>query len=624
MKRALLITIFLFASILSYAQIPVLKSIVYDFDGLDIGQTDLPDGDYKNFDLIYQVAANPLSSSDVLGDRVLKLDLNWTSGKGTFGKGISRYIELNVAADHFNFYCYNPLSNYASATVDIAIQEDDNSNNNYDNASDDQWSNTISIPRSSGWQLISVPLNLFVDVNAGGNGIFDMGYTGNAGKVFTVSLTFKKATTTVNPESYFIDMLCFSEGTLPTGNTTLDLPPKNISDHCLLGCLAYKSPADSVPVEVEGLFPSGNNKLKYVNIFVPYAHSGTIPSAFPGTSVQVLLNNGYTPMITWEMIFSSYAPLDPVQPRLAQILAGDFDSYFDSFADKIIAYNDTILIRLFHEFDGDWYPWSIALNNQDPNQLINAFRYIVDHFRARGAAKVKWIWSPNSLPNPSLAFNWAVNAYPGDNYVDMVATSIYNHPFPGSPPWRSFRSLLSETYYYLTEYFPDKPFFICEVACRERYNAEVVSSQIKAEWMCQMNKDLQSYFSKTRALIFFSKIKEHDWRINSSFAAQEAVRTCIWEDSHYSEEALSVSFPENPDQYRIYPNPFTNEITIALETMPGLKAEGSLKVYDIMGKKVGSYIINDKITFGNELPRGIYLLDLTNESNSKKIKVVKR
>jgi len=624
MRSALIHSCFLFVTLLSYGQSPVLKSIIYDFDGLDIGQTDLPDGDYKNFDLTYQVAANPLNSSDVLGDRVLKLDLNWIIGKGTFGKGISRYIELNVSADHLNFYCYNPLSNNASATVDIDIQEDDNTDNNYNNASDDQWTSTINIPRSPDWQLISVPLNLFADVNAGGNGIFDIGYTLNAGKIFAVSLTFKKASSTVNPESYFIDMLCFSEGILPIGTTALELPPKNNSDHCLLGCLAYKNPADSVPVEVEGLFPAGSTKLRYVNIFVPYAHSGTNPSAYPGTSVQTLLNNGYTPIITWEMIFSSFAPLDSVQPRLAQIIAGNFDSYFDTFADNVKLYNDTILIRLFHEFDGDWYPWSIALNNQDPNQLISAFRYIVDHFRARGATKVKWIWSPNSLPNPSLAYNWAVNAYPGDSYVDIVATSIYNHPFPGSPPWRSFRSLLSETYYYLTKYFPDKPFFICEVACRERYNAEAVSSQTKADWICQMNKDLQSYFSKTRALVFFSKIKEHDWRINSSLAAQEAVRTCIWEDSHYSDEPLTIAFPAKPDPFKVYPNPFTNEINIVFESMPGLKNEGFLIVYDIMGKKVGDYRFNEKITFGNGFPPGIYILDLTSKGYSKKVKLVKQ
>lgn len=623
MKRAVIISVYFLLIIRCFGQAPRLKSIIYDFDGLDIGQTDLPDGDYNNFDLTYKIVANPITASDVLGDRVLQLDLNWTSGKGEFGKGITKYIELDVSSDCFNFYCYNPVSNYASAVVDISITEDDNVNDVYDESFDDKWNKTITIPQSSVWQLITVPLSAFLDINTGGNGIFDAGYTGNRGKVFTIGLTFRKAISSGSPEKYFIDMLCFSQGALPTGNTSLDLPLKSAEDHCRLGSLAYRAPADSVPNEIESLFPSVN-KLRYINIFMPYSHSGTVASTFPETPLQGLLDNGYTPIITWEMMYTAYPPLDPVQPTLNQLTTGFFDAYIDTFADKVRLYSDTILIRLFHEFDGNWYPWTTAVNYQDPNDLILAFRYIVDRFKARGTTNVKWIWSPNSAPSPDAAYNWLVNAYPGDSYVDIVATSIYNHPLPGVPPWRSFRSVLAESYYYLTNYFPTKPFFICEAACRERYGTELSGSQTKAEWICRMDKDLQSYFSKTRALIFLSTNKEHDWRINSSFAAQEALRTCLWEDAYYTEQPLTVSDLQNPDPYKIYPNPFTNEINIAIEALQGSKTNFKGKVYDIMGKEVGDYIINKKMAIGNNLSAGVYILELTKEGYSKKIKIIKQ
>ncbi|MES2397105.1 MAG: glycosyl hydrolase [Bacteroidota bacterium] len=623
MKRAIIISLYFLLIIRCFGQAPRLKSIIYDFDGLDIAQTDLPDGDYNNFDLTYKIVANPITASDVLGDRVLELDLNWTSGKGEFGKGITKYIELDVSSDRFNFYCYNPLSNYASAVVDVTITEDDNANNVYDASFDDKWNKTINIPQSSVWQLITVSLSALLDINTGGNGIFDAGYTGNRGKVFTIGLTFRKSISASSPEKYFIDMLCFSQGALPTGNTILDLPLKSAEDYCRLGSLAYRSPADSVPNEIESLFPSVN-KLRYINIFMPYAHSGTVASAFPGISLQRLLNNGYTPIITWEMMYTAFPPLDPVQPNLNQLTTGFFDAYIDTFADKVRLYSDTILIRLFHEFDGNWYPWATAVNNQDPNDLILAFRYIVDRFRARGTTNVKWIWSPNSSPSPNAAYNWLVNAYPGDNYVDIVATSIYNHSLQGVPPWRSFRSVLAESYYYLTNYFPNKPFFICETACRERYATEFSGSQTKAEWICQMDKDLQSYFSKTRALIFLSTNKQHDWRINSSVAALEALSICLWEDTYYTELPLTVSDLQNPDLYKIYPNPFTNEINIAIEALPGSKTSYMGKVYDIMGKEVGDYIINEKMAIGNSLSAGVYILELKKEGYSKKIKIIKQ
>src|SRR5438270_2522201 len=93
----------LLLSLFSHGQ-SYLKSVIYDFDGLDINQSDLPDGDYKNNDLTYRVAANPLAPSDVLGDRVLELNLNWQHGSGEFGKNISRFIELNSSSDRLNFY----------------------------------------------------------------------------------------------------------------------------------------------------------------------------------------------------------------------------------------------------------------------------------------------------------------------------------------------------------------------------------------------------------------------------------------------------------------------------------------------------------------------------------------
>src|ERR1700747_3530138 len=93
---AIILLIFLWSNPF-YGQL--LKSVVYDFDGLDIGQTDLPEGDYCSNDLTYEVSANPLSANDMLSDRVLKLNLNWTSQQETFGRGISRYIEFNPAQD---------------------------------------------------------------------------------------------------------------------------------------------------------------------------------------------------------------------------------------------------------------------------------------------------------------------------------------------------------------------------------------------------------------------------------------------------------------------------------------------------------------------------------------------
>jgi hypothetical protein len=516
----------------SFAQ---LKSIVYDFDGLHIDQTNLPDSDYKLNDLTYKIAANPIESKEVLGDRVLRMNLNWNSGNGSFGRKIERYIELNPTSDILNFYFYNPLSNNQDATVDVLISEDDDQSNFYDYNKDDLWIKKLTLAKGSAWQLISIPLSNFLDSNTGGNGVFDATFSGNKGMVLKVEFKFNKNSTSLSNAVFYIDMICFSDGNLPTGATVFDLPSKKESDYCLLGAYASAKP-ELIPGVIENVFPSSpEKKLKYVNWFIQFATDGTTTAkSLPGKEVQSLLDNGYRPIITWEPLFRGYDRLDPVQPSLDKIINGNYNSYIDAFGDKLKSFDDTVIIRLMHEFDGDWYPWSLVENGHDPNKYIAAFRKVVDRVRARGATKVLWMWCTNGDYFPRRSYNFIVNAYPGDNYVDIVATDIYNNHTPTElPDWKSFKLKAVETYYYLSKYFPQKPLFVCELGCRERYSTENTSSEKKAAWLARMDKELQSNFSKVRALVFFSSFVVYDWRVNSSSATINSIASNIWNDDYY-------------------------------------------------------------------------------------------
>jgi hypothetical protein len=515
-----------------------LKSIVYDFDGLNINQTDLPEGDYRVRDLTYRIAANPLTASDMIGDRVLKLNLTWSTNYGAFGRGISRFVEFDPNADRLNFYFYNPASNNQNAVFDVVIMDDDDYSNSYQLATDDTWKKSMILPVSSVWQYISIPLKDFTDMNSGGNGIFDIAFTGNKGMLLTTEFRFTKPFSGASNAVFYLDMINFSEGPLPTGATVFDLPPKNASDYCLLG--AYNNEARGQeylsPGHVESLFPSNpGKKLKYTNWFFHWGIDGTpVPKQIPGNEVQILLNNGYTPIITWEPMFLGYDRLDPVQPRLQNIINGEYDAYIDNFANKMKTYTDTVIIRFMHEFEGDWYSWSLAHNGQDASKYVAAFRHVVDRFRARGATKVKWMWCVNSDYYPYKHFNWVVPAYPGNSYVDIIATDIYNNHYPTALPWwRSFRWQTTESYYYLTKYFPTKPLYICEVGCRERFSSEDPSSESKGAWYARMDKELQSEFRKVRALIFFNSAPDQNWFINSSASALQSLTDNIWNDNYY-------------------------------------------------------------------------------------------
>jgi hypothetical protein len=622
MKRSVLAAFLIVVQQFCFAQIPRLKSVIYDFDGLNIGETDLPDGDYKNGDLTYHAAATPLVSSDVLGDRVLQLDLNWSSGSGEFGKDVSRFIDLAVSVDRLNFYFYDPLSNPNDSLLQIFITEDDNSNNVYEYALDDKWIYTTTIQRQANWQLFSIPLSSFTDENSGGNGIFDVGYSGTGSRFGTIGFVFTKTSSGAIPATFYMDMISFSEGLLPTGNSILGLPAENTSGKCMLGALANNDFPDATPDTINNLF--SKHKLTFVNWFLDYSKTGTTANAIPGDEVQHLLDNGYTPVITWEMMYEQYSRLDPVQPRLNQLLAGIFDNYIDDFADKIKSYNKTVIIRIFHEFDGNWYPWSLTENDSDPNKYISAFRYVVNRFRARGTENVQWMWCVNAEPKPYVDYNWIIEAYPGDSYVDIVATDIYNHPDLGTPAWKSFRYTLAESYYYLTKYFPDKPFYICEVASRERYSSEPLSSQTKGEWICQMSRDLKSYFGKTKALIFFSLQKEHDWRVNSSFQSLSAVTDCVWNDNYFGAGRATVTSEETT--LNAYPNPFIDEITLAINELPDVSESYEIRIFSILGEKLNhwqGYQKGELYIAGREFSPGMYIIEFKNGSYSSKVKVIK-
>ena len=83
-------------------------------------------------------------------------------------------------------------------------------------------------------------------------------------------------------------------------------------------------------------------------------------------------------------------------------------------------YPDAI-IRLGWEFDGDWMPWS-AVGNEA--LWANAYRHAHDVMKS---------------VSPSLRFDWTgdpgytqneVSAYPGDQYVDIIGSDVYDQP-PG-------------------------------------------------------------------------------------------------------------------------------------------------------------------------------------------------
>lgn len=213
------------------------------------------------------------------------------------------------------------------------------------------------------------------------------------------------------------------------------------------------------------------------------------------------------PLITWE----PHWPLD-------EIIAGQHDDIFHARALGAKALQTEIFLRFGHEMNGNWYPWSGAMNggaNGGPAKYIAAYRHVHDLFVQDGATNVVWIWCPLVTDVPAEAWNHWTNYYPGDDYVDWVGLDAYNWGTASSCcVWTTFASLITNLY---NDYAARKPLMLPETS-----SAELGGD--KGAWINDMHADLEHQFTAIKAVVWFDINKETDWRIASSPGALDAYR----------------------------------------------------------------------------------------------------
>jgi len=101
---------------------------------------------------------------------------------------------------------------------------------------------------------------------------------------------------------------------------------------------------------------------------------------------------------------------------LDQTLSGQYDRNIVKLANWMKSVTCPIYFRIGYEFD-------LPENGYDPQKYQEAYRYIVDHLRAQGVHNVAYVWHTACLTESQGDFlDW----YPGDDYVDWFAVSLFN------------------------------------------------------------------------------------------------------------------------------------------------------------------------------------------------------
>ena len=122
------------------------------------------------------------------------------------------------------------------------------------------------------------------------------------------------------------------------------------------------------------------------------------------------------------------AGLARVRANLVATARGDQDARYLQVAERAVegGFPDAI-IRLGHEFNGEWPPYSSRGNEL---AFIAAFRHVRNLFAAV-SPDFRFDWN-------AMRLDWstAPAAWPGDEYVDIVSMDIYWRVDPGQPSWR--------------------------------------------------------------------------------------------------------------------------------------------------------------------------------------------
>ncbi len=240
--------------------------------------------------------------------------------------------------------------------------------------------------------------------------------------------------------------------------------------------------------------------------------------------------NGNVPLITWEPFLCS-AGATPADV-LVRAARGDYSAYLGAWAERLktfVAGPDGVIgnaddrrvyIRLAHEMNGNWYPWSIGSGGTTGAHYIETWRLTRAIFAAKGltAHNVQWIWAVN---HEDVGTGTAEQAWPGDHQVDWIAVDGYN--WGASQSWSAWRSpqQVFEPMVQRLRALSARPLALTETAATTATTGGV-DLAAKSAWITQLFGYATT--ADVRMLVWFNEDKETDWAIFGGSAGTETWR----------------------------------------------------------------------------------------------------
>jgi glycosyl hydrolase family 26 len=228
------------------------------------------------------------------------------------------------------------------------------------------------------------------------------------------------------------------------------------------------------------------------------------------SQLRGLSAGGATPMISWDPIVNG------VGVPMKAIAAGEYDGYLISTARLVARWRGRLYIRFAHEMNLPGSAFGPGREGNTAQSFVSAWRHVVDVFRRYHATNVEWVWAPNVYCGGKCPFT---SFYPGDHWVDWAGLDGYNYGAVDDVPWMTFRAIFAPSYAILA-HLTGKPVMITETA-------STGEGGDKSAWIRAIAPTLAAQMTHVRALVWFDRVKETDWRVNSSPAALKAFRELV-------------------------------------------------------------------------------------------------
>jgi hypothetical protein len=263
-------------------------------------------------------------------------------------------------------------------------------------------------------------------------------------------------------------------------------------------------------------------------------------------NAQIVSRYGAIPLIFWSPWDKPYAESKlPDRFNLYNILNGMWDAYIDKWAESARDFGKPLLVAWGIEMNGSWFPWSGYYYGGGENDLTKdlqeslgpkifkqAYRYVVNRVRAKGAVNIQWVFHVNNSPSPDGSWNRYASYYPGSEFVDWLGLSVYGK-ISKTMDWGSFLDVFFRAYEEINTIDRSKPVMLAEWGVGEYPN-----DGDKAEWISKALLDLQGRFSQIKAAVFWHERWQNadesytNLRVNSSpealTAYRQGVQTPYW------------------------------------------------------------------------------------------------